>query len=356
MLQVAQNQYVQKGANSLKDLFFYVFEGHIIVDLGRWIVLYCGRVSETAMLLATLWVTATYVTPELTGKLGDTALGLSSLSMIAFSLLPEVILFSAIIKTLKHWQAVIQHRKSVSSWSWAILYTLPTVTFFGMTVFTISLFVSTSGHIQVATGNALVFRCLAGWFYSLVGLIHAGMTTRKSEQVGIAQHGSTSAIIPATEEMKMEVKAEIIPASEQVFFSSEYAPYVEMFSFSEYANLPATEEMKMEVPTEITPFAAENNVEVKTEIADPVEVQEDGSECGNAVERNTDALMETVRKSHRPRGTVTVRQAAEMVGKSERHVRNLINQNTLVKQGNGLVSLKSVNAFVARQKETVKAS
>lgn len=167
-----------RGFRTALAAFYYTVNGHIIVDFGRWLILYCGRVSETAMLLATLWVTGTFVAPDLTNKLGATALTLSSLSLIAFSLLPEVILFSAIITTYQHWYNVYQSERRAGPVTWAVLYTLPTAMFFGMTVYTICSFVGEHGHIQQATGAALVLRCLAGWFYSLVGLIHAGITKR----------------------------------------------------------------------------------------------------------------------------------------------------------------------------------
>src|SRR2546421_8787661 len=84
--------------NVIGSLFGFFFNGHFIVAIGHWLVVTAGRIAETALLLATLWVTAANVAPDLVAKLGaGNATALSSLSLIAFSLLPEIIVFSAII-------------------------------------------------------------------------------------------------------------------------------------------------------------------------------------------------------------------------------------------------------------------
>jgi hypothetical protein len=196
-----------RGLRGAVAAFYYTINGQIIVDFGRWLILYCGRVSETAMLLATLWVTGTFVAPELTNRLGATALTLSSLSLIAFSLLPEVILFSAIITTYQHWQNVYESEHRAGPVTWAVLYTLPTAMFFGMTVYTICSFVGEHGHIQQATGAALVLRCLAGWFYSLVGLIHAGINKRTP--LVAEQQQSAPVVTISPEEMVDRVRGEL---------------------------------------------------------------------------------------------------------------------------------------------------
>jgi len=208
-----------RGARTALAAFYYTVNGHIIVDFGRWLILYCGRVSETAMLLATLWVTGTFVAPDLTNKLGATALTLSSLSLIAFSLLPEVILFSAIITTYQHWQNVYQSEHRAGPVTWAVLYTLPTAMFFGMTVYTICSFVGEHGHIQQATGAALVLRCLAGWFYSLVGLIHAGINKRSPLVVEQQYTAPVAAIIPDefVERVRSEIAAIYVPQLQNVW-------------------------------------------------------------------------------------------------------------------------------------------
>ncbi len=154
----------------------FFFNGHFIVALGRWVVLTSGRIAETALLFATLWITATYVAPNFTAILGGTATALSSLSLLAFSLLPEVILFHAIVTTYQHWSTALYEKsgtRRVGASLWAVLYTLPTATFFSMTVYTICTFASHDGRIGQASGTALSIRCLAGWLYGLIGLIRA---------------------------------------------------------------------------------------------------------------------------------------------------------------------------------------
>src|SRR5690242_1269914 len=83
--------------STLGAVLGYFIHGHIVVALGRWVVLTSGRIAETAMLFATLWVTAASVAPTLTAKLGTLADTFSSASMMALTLLPEIILFSAIV-------------------------------------------------------------------------------------------------------------------------------------------------------------------------------------------------------------------------------------------------------------------
>lgn len=160
-------------------LLRYILGCYWIEDAGNGLILVAGRISEKALLFATLYVTAEYIAHAfIQAILGAWIMnGLNSIALIAFSLLPEIILASAIKTTLEHWQRFNISRK----WRnpaiiWAILYTILTVGFLVMTVATISGFViseSATGDPLLATGGWLVARCLAGWVYSLVSLIWA---------------------------------------------------------------------------------------------------------------------------------------------------------------------------------------
>jgi hypothetical protein len=164
----------------LGSIFGWFFNGHFIVAMGHWLILFAGRVAETMLLLATLWITALNVAPDFVSMLlgGSTVATVSALSIIAFSLLPEVIIFSAIITTFGHGARFWRNRSfsNPSLW-WCMAYLLPTLTFAGMTIATMSTFVSSGGHNLAAQTNGalIVVRCLAGWFYALVELIYASL-------------------------------------------------------------------------------------------------------------------------------------------------------------------------------------
>src|SRR5260370_32100593 len=104
--------------------------GHFIVRLGQKVVLTGGVIAETSLLFATLWVTADYTIPAFLRKFMSLDLmnSFSSLSQAAFSLLPEIILASAIVTTIHHWK--IAHTDwNNKHWIWASLFTAPTLTF-----------------------------------------------------------------------------------------------------------------------------------------------------------------------------------------------------------------------------------
>jgi uncharacterized membrane protein YhaH (DUF805 family) len=162
----------------------YFTGGHFIVSLGQWLILFCGRIAEIAMLASVLFLTANFVAHDFfSTRLGPDVIATGiSLAILALSLLPEITLYSAVIVTISHWQDAFADRQALKHWAWAVIYSVPTLSFFGMTVYTISSMVSEGGHFQQATGVALVLRCLAGWLYGLIELIHAGMSKRRNRQ------------------------------------------------------------------------------------------------------------------------------------------------------------------------------
>jgi hypothetical protein len=176
------------------NIIGFFLNGHAIVALGYWVVMVAGRISESALLFATLWITADNVASDFMTKVvggSQNANMLTNLSILAFSLLPEVMVFSAIVITYEHWHSFFRDRRGVNpSWVWGILYTAPTLTFLTMTVATLGSFVASDTHTTPhATGLALVIRCLAGWSYSIIGLIYSRIGKRPLPQTG--QQNST---------------------------------------------------------------------------------------------------------------------------------------------------------------------
>lgn len=162
------------------SLIEFIFGGHFIVKLGHKVIMFAGRTAETAMLFAALWVSGMYIAPAFMTRVsfGQASL-FSELSILSFTLLPEVILFSAIVVTYKHWYKAIA-QKVKSSYVWGVLYILPTGAFFVMAVYTFCSFISSgeqaiftaTGQIKHADGWSLVVRALSGWGYCLIGLVY----------------------------------------------------------------------------------------------------------------------------------------------------------------------------------------
>ena len=157
-------------------LLRYIVTGAWIVDLVRWLVDTGGNVAESAFVLATVYVTINTVAHLLvTWLLPDGVItSLNQISVIAFSVLPELIVVAAMVVTFDHWRVAL-NTKRVDSWVWAIAYTLPTSVFLGMTIYTITSFVTfEAAHSNAspqATGAILVIRCLAGWSYGIVQML-----------------------------------------------------------------------------------------------------------------------------------------------------------------------------------------
>src|SRR6266567_6528108 len=104
----------------------FFLNGHAVVKAGHWVVVTAGRIAETALLFATLWITAVNISPDFITQMAGGARNVSTLnalSLMAFSLLPEVIVFSAIIITYEHWQRFFRDQRAVNpAWVWGTLY------------------------------------------------------------------------------------------------------------------------------------------------------------------------------------------------------------------------------------------
>jgi hypothetical protein len=174
---LAKHQRLAGFLNIIGSVSGYFLNGHAIVALVRWLVTVAGRIAESALLLATLYVTLnnvahtllTWVVPAPGIEL------LNYLSVVAFSILPELIVGIAITTTYNHWKLFFRAPAwKNSAWVWGTLYLVPTSVFTVMTITTLASFVqivAASGNPGQATGTALTVRFLAGWSYSLVEIL-----------------------------------------------------------------------------------------------------------------------------------------------------------------------------------------
>lgn len=161
--------------NIAKGILDFFFGGHVIPWALYKALMFSSRVADGVLMAAALWITAINVAPQfMTGLVGGpaSAANLSSLSLLSFSLLPELITVAALVLTIKHLIAFCKRREFKNpAWAWAILYAIPTLTFLSMTIWTISSFVSHDGGSANITGGLLVTRCLAAWGYSFIEIL-----------------------------------------------------------------------------------------------------------------------------------------------------------------------------------------
>jgi len=185
--------------------FSFVFNGHIIVYSSRWVIRVCGYVAEGALLFAVLGISACSVAPKFVEVFISAALMqyLVWLALIVLSLIPEVLLFNAVIDAIGHWIIVKHRRRDPVAWSWACLFTVPTVLFFFLTAFTLNTVTAHGGNVIQASSSMLGLRCFTGWMYGLLQMVYAGVgrlslqATEKSEQAQPQPVNTPSAQTPA---------------------------------------------------------------------------------------------------------------------------------------------------------------
>lgn len=157
-------------------LLRYIFFFEWVIDLARWLITTGGNIAESAFLLATVYVTINTVAHQLIAWLvpDNVVIVLNQVSVIAFSVLPELIIFAAIKVTFDHFKMAFS-TKRFDAWVWSVLYLLPTVVFLMLTIVTISSFVNVeavnANGAPQATGVMLVVRCLAGWSYGMLQML-----------------------------------------------------------------------------------------------------------------------------------------------------------------------------------------
>lgn len=171
----------------------FFLNGHFLVAAGRWVIRVSGYVAETALLFAVLWISGTSVAPSFVELLmsADQMQHFISVALITLALIPEIILANAIINSLSHWIAAFREKK-VYLWVWAVLFTIPTLLFLGLTAITLNSLGSNGGNFVQATTNIVNWRLDAGWTYGLLEVVYIGVRKllpqyANSVQLAVAQ-------------------------------------------------------------------------------------------------------------------------------------------------------------------------
>jgi hypothetical protein len=173
----------------MKSGIGFFTNGYVIVAFGHWLVSFCGRIAETAMLLSVLWITSVFIAPNfvlwgLSQAGGDLGVlnTITDFCIMALALLPEVIVFNALVTCIRFWHlAVATPGKRLQYGAWAALHTMPTIAFLGMTIWTMWTFIHGHAHldqaaislIENARSQGLTIRVFAGWFFCLTSVVYA---------------------------------------------------------------------------------------------------------------------------------------------------------------------------------------
>jgi hypothetical protein len=163
----------------------FFLNGQVLIRFGQWMVRVTGSIAETALLFAVLWISATSVAPHLVELIMNeqTMQYLVWLALIVLALVPEVILANALVNALGHWHSVTLNRRNLLSWAWALLFTVPTALFLGLTAYTLNTLVANGGNFVQASTGLVGLRCFAGWTYGLLEMVYAGVGRTMINQV-----------------------------------------------------------------------------------------------------------------------------------------------------------------------------
>lgn len=161
----------------------YVFGGHIIVKNWQKLLVKAGYVSEGALGVAGVWALVNHVAiihnllagNPLTRQIIDP---MNGFMMAAFTLIPDLILASAILMTFSRWADCRQQEGRGVAVLWALIYSGCTITFFGLTIYTLSTVgsVASSGDITkviYASGTELQIRVISSFLYGLSEIVYA---------------------------------------------------------------------------------------------------------------------------------------------------------------------------------------
>jgi len=161
-------------------------------------------------------------------------------TLLLLALLPEIVLFSAIIVTLERVQVALA-RKSLESWIWAILFLLPTLSFFAMSLYTLTTLALT-GEISKQAHWAVVIRVLSAYLYALVGMIWANWQqgerkcTQSEQQVNTSLQGledANKAIMQEAIEQLSSMTIQLVEERLTIARSCECSPaQIEAFTVS----------------------------------------------------------------------------------------------------------------------------
>jgi len=163
--------------STLWTVISFFLNGHFIVVAGRWLIRVSGYVSETSLLFAVLWITGTSIAPDLIKLVMSETMMQRVLwfALIVLAIIPEIILANAIVNAIGHWITLARHPQSVVAWTWALLFTLPTVLFFILTAITLNTLGAHHGNLVAVSTDTLNWRIDAGWIYGLLEMTHAGV-------------------------------------------------------------------------------------------------------------------------------------------------------------------------------------
>jgi hypothetical protein len=168
----------------------YVFNGHIVLAAAKWAITVGGRIATSILFFAALWVAGRSTEPASLAHVLSymplihfTAPQVDHAAILSFTLLPEILLLGAGLTTIEQWVGV--KRQGGLYWVWALIYSLLTALFLGITIYTfISFLVNGSASVVISASGkadgATLIRALTGWSYALLELLHAGVGARYS--------------------------------------------------------------------------------------------------------------------------------------------------------------------------------
>lgn len=185
---LANHPNIKGGIDIVLSILNFILGGHVIVWLVNKLVMTAGFIAESVLMLGTLWITSELVAGKgvnawiATLPGGSTTLPaqITTLCVMAFSLLPEIILLAAIVKTFKHWW-ITCHQSSwparIGQGVWAVLYTVPTATFLVLVWITFQKLTSVTdlanlANLTQAGTDTIQTRVVAGWSYSIIEMIY----------------------------------------------------------------------------------------------------------------------------------------------------------------------------------------
>jgi hypothetical protein len=161
----------------------YVLGGHIIVKNWQKLLVRAGYVSEGALGVAGVWALINHVAiihnllagNPVTKQVIDP---MNAFMMAAFTLIPDLILASAILMTFGRWGDCKNKEGRGAAVLWALVYSACTITFFCLTIYTLSTVgsVASSGDITkvvYASGTELQIRVISSFLYGLSEIVYA---------------------------------------------------------------------------------------------------------------------------------------------------------------------------------------
>ncbi|HEU5375511.1 MAG TPA: hypothetical protein VFV38_08745 [Ktedonobacteraceae bacterium] len=192
-------------------VFDYIFGGHIIVKTWQKALIKAGYISEGALGVAGLWALANHVlhsylaSNPVTNSVIDP---LNAFTMAAFTLIPDLILASAILVTINRYKAWI-NKEGKADWLWALAYTVPTIIFACLTAYTLSTVSSLAGggdasKVVYASGTELQIRVLSAYFYGLIEILFAFTHKGNGHTVLVPAQTPQPAPVPQTPQIDVQ--------------------------------------------------------------------------------------------------------------------------------------------------------